>query len=86
MGENREKYLEKRVSDLTQQIQGLTENEAVLLTYIGSILEAFGCTSEETGVELDINEISQSLDKFEVIGVPTGGTRIKMFAREKTEE
>ena len=81
--ETRNYYLSGRVKNLKEEIQGMAEIANVNTAYIAMTLQAFGCTSEETGVELDINEISQSLDKLEVIGVPTGGTKIKMFAREK---
>ena len=86
MSEARETYLEERVKALTEKVEGLKEQEQVLMTYIAMVLQAFGCTSEETGIDLDINQISQSLGKFEVIGVPTGGAEIRMFAREKTTE
>ena len=83
--ENRETYLENRVKELTERIEGMKEAELVTTTYLADLLEKGGHTSEETGVDIDLNEISRNVGKRDVIGRPVGGAVIRMFVKEATE-
>lgn len=70
------------IRNLERVIEGHRRREKVLEAYIASILAAYGGTSEETGVELDISEVAKRVADPNVgIGI-ISGDKIKVFVRE----